>query len=92
MHDLAPVLVFLFMTMGIMIPYIVKMVLRHQKELAVLQYPQAQQTNTPALVGEVQELRKQVADMRELLMDIALSSPSPSIQERVRTQEITGGK
>lgn len=91
MHDLAPVLVFLFLTMGIMIPYIVKLVLKHQKEIAQLQYPQVPQSNAPELVGEVQELRKQVADMRELLMDIALSSPSPSIQERVRNQEITGG-
>ena len=67
------------------IPIIIKMVFRHQIQLAELSM-RAQ--SSPEMLSEIQELKKQVGDLRELVTDIALSTPASStVQARIREQD-----
>jgi len=81
MHDIAPALVSVALIFGCVLPIIVRMVFRHQVEMAEI----AARSNTaPQVLGEVQELKKQISDLRELVMDIALQpSAHAAMQQRV---------
>ncbi len=78
----APVGVFLIL----MLPFILRILTRHQKEMAEMM---RQVHGDPALATEVRELRKQVEDLRTLMLDISLNQPArtPAVQARLSEQE-----
>lgn len=85
MHDLAPLIGILGMFLIAGVVAIVYMVLTHLKETSrIAESPSLDQN----LVGEVQELKRQVSDLKELLTDIAINTPTrPAIQERISEHE-----
>jgi len=63
-----------------MVPIIVRMSFRHLKERAMINQ---QAHSNPRLEADVQELKQQVADIRELMIDMALEPSNTKIAQRV---------
>jgi hypothetical protein len=85
MGELPRALAAFLLPVAAMTPIVLMVVFRHQREMALIK----QQANpNPQLAADVQELKKQVADMRELMIDIALQPSSAALQQRVKQDSL----
>jgi len=83
MDELPRIIAAIAVPTAIVVPLVLRIVFRHQRDMAIIQ---AQTLPNPQLSADVQELKQQVADMRELMIDIALQPNSSVAMQKLREE------
>lgn len=70
----------------IILPFILRIMTRHQREMAMLT---RREQVEPQVMAEIRALKDDVRQLKDLVLDLSLNQPTrpPEVQSRIREQE-----